>query len=57
MAEEPRLHMLREQRLREEGVVHQINLTDRAIICRSPVGIDELTVFVAQGKVDGWPLC
>lgn len=39
MSEKPRLDVLQFERLAKERIVEQINLSDREIVCRSPVGV------------------
>jgi hypothetical protein len=40
VAEEPRLDVLRPERLGEQRVVHEVDLTDGQIVGGSPVGVD-----------------
>ena len=48
MAEQARLDMLPFQRLFQQWIVEQINLSDGEIVCRSPVGMDPLCHLGAQ---------
>ena len=48
MAEEPRFDVLLGQRLSEQRVVLEIDLTHREIVCRSPVGVGQSEFMVRQ---------
>ena len=47
--EQPRLHVLEAQRLAQQRVVEQVDLTDREVVRRTPVGVQRLAL--AGGKV------
>ena len=41
VAQQPRLDVFGEKRLAQQRVVHQVDLADREIVGRPPVGVDE----------------
>lgn len=53
VAEQPRLDMVACQRLAQQGVVEQIDLSDRQIIGGAPVAIDQVEFRIAQGGKGG----
>ena len=48
VAEEARLDVLGAQRLAQQGIVEQVDLTDREVVRRSPVGVDPGQILVRQ---------
>ena len=48
VAEQPWLHMLRLQRFTQQGIVHQVDLTDRQIVGRPPVAVDQTQLRIIQ---------
>ena len=48
VAEQPRLHVLRLQRLAQERVVEQVDLPDREVVRGSPVGVEKLDFLLRQ---------
>jgi hypothetical protein len=49
MAEQPRLDVLDRQRLAQERVVEEVDLADRQVVGRAPVGVDERELVRLQG--------
>ncbi len=49
VAEQAGLDVLRAQPLPQQGVVEQVDLTDREIVRRPPVGVDEGEIVVGEG--------
>ena len=56
MTEQPRLDVLRTQRLPEQRVVEEVDLTGRQVVGRAPVAVDEARVLGTQRTVAhiGW---
>ena len=48
MPEKARLDVLLLERLTQQGVVEQVDLTDRQIVGRAPVSVDERSLFLRQ---------
>ena len=48
MPQQPRLDVLGRQRLAQQRIVQQIDLTDRQVVGRPPVGVDAGTFVVGQ---------
>ncbi len=42
VSQQPRLDVFRGQRGPEQGVVHEIDLSDGQVVCRPPIGVDHL---------------
>ena len=53
MAEKPRLDVLGPERLAQERIVEQVDLTDREVVGRAPVGVDRIELGVRQRLVGG----
>ena len=57
MAQQARLDVLRLQRLGEQRVIEQIDLADRKIVGRAPVGVDLAVVLRGKELVCEWACC
>ena len=53
VAEQPRLHVLRVERLPQERVVEQVDLPDREVVGGPPVGVDQPKLLVGEGLWHG----
>ena len=49
VAEQPRLDVLEPQRLAQQRVVEQVDLADRQVVRRPPVGVDQVELLYRQG--------
>ena len=49
VTEQPRLDVLGSQRLPQQRVVQQIDLTDRQVVCRPPVRVDQFEILLVNG--------
>lgn len=53
VSEQPRFDVLGGQRFGKQGVVQQIDLTDREVVRGPPVGVDQFQFFIGQGRGHG----
>src|SRR3546814_2430495 len=50
MAQQPGLHVLRQERLAQQRVVHEVDLPHRQVVGRSPPSIEAGQLLVAQAR-------
>ena len=50
VAEQAKLDVLGLQRLAQQRVVEQVNLADRQVVGRAPVGVDQTQLVLGQGR-------
>jgi hypothetical protein len=51
VAEEPGLDVLRYERPLQQGIVTQIDLADREVVCGSPIGVEEPDLVVRESSL------
>ena len=57
VAEQPRLDVLRLERLAQQRVVEQVDLADRQVVGRAPVGVDPAELVGRVGRRTGRLRC